>query len=87
MRVCVCVCRALYLSLPLTLVLQTLVCVVGLVIYACYGHCDPYVMGLVRARDQVSGQHALPTLPLSNRPDTHTQTHKLSLSLSLMSQA
>lgn len=45
--------KALYMSLPLTLVLQTLVCVVGLVIYACYAHCDPYIMGIVRARDQL----------------------------------
>ena len=46
--------RALYLSLPLTVILSTVVCLVGLVIYATYHECDPFLLGQVRARDQVS---------------------------------
>ncbi|XP_045209396.2 sodium-coupled monocarboxylate transporter 1-like [Mercenaria mercenaria] len=45
--------KALYLSLPLTLILSTLVCVVGIVIYATYHSCDPYILGHVHARDQL----------------------------------
>ena len=45
--------RALYVSLPLTLILSTLVCVTGIVIYATYHSCDPLLLGHVRARDQV----------------------------------
>ncbi|XP_048776215.2 sodium-coupled monocarboxylate transporter 1-like [Ostrea edulis] len=45
--------RALYLSLPLTVILSTVVCMVGLVIYATYHECDPYLLGQVHARDQL----------------------------------
>ncbi|KAH3791210.1 sodium-coupled monocarboxylate transporter 1-like [Dreissena polymorpha] len=45
--------KALYLSLPLTLILSSLVCVVGIVIYATYHSCDPYLLGHVHARDQL----------------------------------
>lgn len=45
--------RALYLSLPLTVILSTVVCLVGLVIYATYHECDPFLLGQVRARDQL----------------------------------
>ncbi|KAK3087770.1 hypothetical protein FSP39_010429 [Pinctada imbricata] len=45
--------RALYLSLPLTLILQTVVCLVGLVIYATYHACDPFLLNMVHARDQL----------------------------------
>lgn len=45
--------RALYLSLPLTVVLSTVVCLVGLVIYATYHECDPFLLGQVHARDQL----------------------------------
>ncbi|CAG2191042.1 SLC5A6 [Mytilus edulis] len=45
--------KALYLSLPLTLILSTVVCLVGLVIYATYHDCDPYLLDMVHARDQL----------------------------------
>ncbi|XP_005103250.1 sodium-coupled monocarboxylate transporter 1 [Aplysia californica] len=44
---------ALYVSLPLTVILSTLVCLVGLVIFAAYSKCDPYLLDIVRARDQL----------------------------------
>ncbi|KAJ8300303.1 hypothetical protein KUTeg_021822 [Tegillarca granosa] len=39
--------RALYVSLPLTLILSTVVCLVGLVIYSTYHDCDPYIMNML----------------------------------------
>lgn len=45
--------RALYVSLPLTLILSTVVCLVGIVIYATYHDCDPKILNLVQARDQL----------------------------------
>ncbi|XP_060064282.1 sodium-coupled monocarboxylate transporter 1-like [Ylistrum balloti] len=45
--------RALYVSLPLTLILSTVVCLVGIVIYATYHDCDPKILNLVKARDQL----------------------------------
>ncbi|OWF39949.1 sodium-coupled monocarboxylate transporter 1-like [Mizuhopecten yessoensis] len=45
--------KALYVSLPLTLILSTVVCLVGLVIYATYHDCDPKLLNLVKARDQL----------------------------------
>ncbi|XP_071111603.1 sodium-coupled monocarboxylate transporter 1-like [Haliotis cracherodii] len=45
--------KALYMSIPPTLILSCLVCFVGLVIFAVYHDCDPYILGHVRARDQL----------------------------------
>ena len=41
------------MSLPVTLVLVSLVCMAGLVIYGTYHDCDPYLEGKLIARDQV----------------------------------
>ena len=46
--------RALFVSLPATILLITLVCMSGLVIYAAYATCDPLLDGKIIARDQVS---------------------------------
>ena len=46
--------RALFVSLPATMLLITLVCMSGLVIYAAYATCDPLLDGKIIARDQVS---------------------------------
>ncbi|KAK3593357.1 hypothetical protein CHS0354_021924 [Potamilus streckersoni] len=45
--------RALYINLPCTIILSTVVCIVGLVSYATYHSCDPFLLGHVRARDQL----------------------------------
>ncbi|XP_067662754.1 sodium-coupled monocarboxylate transporter 1-like isoform X1 [Haliotis asinina] len=45
--------KALYMSIPPTLILSCLVCFVGLVIFAVYNECDPYMLGHVKARDQL----------------------------------
>lgn len=45
--------RALYISLPVTMGLVSLVCIAGLVIYAAYHDCDPFLDGKLLARDQV----------------------------------
>ena len=44
---------ALYVSLPVTLLLVSLVCMAGLVIYGTFHDCDPYLDGKLLARDQV----------------------------------
>ncbi|KAK3088350.1 hypothetical protein FSP39_017961 [Pinctada imbricata] len=44
---------ALFVSLPATLLLVTLVCIVGIVIYATYHTCDPYLDGKIISRDQI----------------------------------
>ena len=46
----------------MTLVLSTLVCIVGIVIYATYHSCDPFILGHVRARDQVTTLSTYPCL-------------------------
>ena len=45
--------RALFVSLPATILLVTLVCIVGVVIYATYHTCDPFLDGKLISRDQV----------------------------------
>ncbi|KAL3871315.1 hypothetical protein ACJMK2_039322 [Sinanodonta woodiana] len=45
--------RALYINLPCTIILSTVVCIVGLVSYATYSTCDPFLLGHVKARDQL----------------------------------
>ena len=46
--------RALFISLPVTMGLVSLVCIAGLVIFATYQHCDPYIDGRIISRDQVT---------------------------------
>ena len=50
---------ALYVSLPVTLLLVSLVCLAGLVIYGTFHDCDPYLNGKLLARDQVCQLHVI----------------------------
>ena len=53
--VCVwCIFSALLVSLPATVLLVTLVCLSGLVIYATYHDCDPLLSGDLVSKDQVT---------------------------------
>ncbi|KAK7094759.1 hypothetical protein V1264_006265 [Littorina saxatilis] len=46
-------CRALLVSLPATVVLVSLVCLSGLVIYVTYHTCDPLTSGNLMSQDQI----------------------------------
>ncbi|XP_025115732.1 sodium-dependent multivitamin transporter-like isoform X2 [Pomacea canaliculata] len=45
--------RAAYLNLPANVFMTLLLCLLGLVAYACYVHCDPYLTGRIKAFDQL----------------------------------
>ncbi|XP_052222776.1 sodium-dependent multivitamin transporter-like isoform X2 [Dreissena polymorpha] len=53
---------ALYVSLPVTIGLVTLVCISGLVIYAAYHTCDPFLAGELISRDQLLPYYVMETL-------------------------
>ncbi|XP_045209408.2 sodium-coupled monocarboxylate transporter 1-like [Mercenaria mercenaria] len=53
---------ALYVSLPVTMGLVSLVCIAGLVIYAAYHDCDPFLDGKLIARDQLLPYYVMETL-------------------------
>ncbi|XP_052093056.1 sodium-coupled monocarboxylate transporter 1-like [Mytilus californianus] len=57
---------ALFISLPATMLLITLVCLSGLVIYAAYATCDPLLDGKILARDQLLPYFVMETLGTIN---------------------
>ena len=46
-------CSVAWLNMPMHAVLSTLLGVSGLVLYAVYHDCDPYLSGRIERRDQV----------------------------------
>lgn len=53
---------ALFVSLPTTILLITLVCIAGLVIYATYHACDPLIDGKIISRDQLLPYYVMEAL-------------------------
>nr|XP_022326238.1 uncharacterized protein LOC111126119 [Crassostrea virginica] len=53
---------ALFISLPATLLLVSLVCIAGLVIYATYHACDPLLDGKIISRDQLLPYYVMEAL-------------------------
>ena len=46
-------CRAVWLSVPVLIIMMTLACANGLVMYAVFAKCDPLTAGEIQRNDQV----------------------------------
>ena len=46
-------CRAVWLSVPVLIIMMTLACINGLVMYAVFANCDPLTAGEIQRNDQV----------------------------------